>query len=828
MAQRWPWFGFGVLPMVAAAWMGQSTQVPDYAKKVEPIIKSKCLRCHTGPKSQGGLDMSTTEGWRKGGVSGKVLGPYLISRILGTDGKQKMPLGGTLSAAEVDTLKSWVQSGANLPKPTPRFSEVQAIFKAHCNGCHTGTSAAGRLNLTEKVSLERVVKAGDAEHSSLMRRMLGLDGKPSMPKGFAPLSAEKLATVRGWIQGGAKYDSGETKLWSYEPITKPAVPIAGEGWAINAVDRFIAAKHREVGLQPSARAEETALIRRASLDITGLPPSKKTLEQYFLRPEKSRYEEFVDEQLRSIHFGERQAGYWLDLSRYADTNGFEKDGTRSAWRYRDWLIHAFNQNKPYDQFVIEQVAGDMIPQATRDQIVATGFHRNSMLNLEGGVDQDEARHYVIVDRVNTTATAFMGTTLACARCHDHKFDPISQKDYYGLYALMGNTDYTPVGDANISEQKYIEPFLDFPDDVDYLKSLQADRAKATSPSVIQELDRAVTRTQSSIQNGRALVVREKKTKGPLKAWLLNRGEWLGKKELVTASVPKSLPNLQGTVNRYTFAKWLVRPDNPLTARVQVNRVWAQYFGRGIVATLDDFGTQGAKPSHPELLDWLSNFFIESGWDMKALHRKILLSATYRQSSKFEPTRTAKDPTNEWLSRMSRRRLEAETIRDTMLSVSGLLYDKVGGPSVFPKQPQGVWNSPYSGERWEVSSGANAYRRGIYTFIKRTAPYPSFIAFDATSREECTVNRGQTNTPLQALVMMNDETIIEASHALAERLRRTYPDSRRQIRLGFQLCTSRFPTESEFEKLRELHRGQDNRLPLVALTLLNMDETITRD
>ncbi len=1050
MAQELRLFGLGMIPIVwVAVSMGQSKPVT-FEKDIQPLVKQKCLRCHTGEKSQGGLDLSTIAGWKKGGVSGPVLNlknpaeSLLMVRILGTDGKMKMPMGETMSAADVSKFQTWVDQGAKLPLPEPTFNEVQAIFQAHCSGCHGAESPKAGLNLFTKDGIQRVVKAGKPDESQLMRRVLGLDGKPQMPMGFAPLSAAKLDTLKRWIAAGAKTETKKAGLWSFGPVTKPVPPAVGDGWAVNGIDRFVYAKLKEQGLKPNAPASDETLLRRLYLDLVGLPPTPAEVDVYLADKSADRYERKVDELLKSPHYGERQARIWLDLSRYADTNGFEKDGMRTAWRYRDWVINAFNRNMPFDQFTIEQVAGDMLPKANQDQLIATGFLRNSMQNMEGGVDQAEAYHYVIVDRVNTTSSVFMGATVACARCHDHKFDPISQKDYYGLYALMGNTKYEVTGDNNVGGQLWMEPVLNvIPEatqkELDAVaaseKDLKSEIAQkkpavlaeySSAPAVVEtpegaelsvsapsltisksadyflvqgnansadykvtfgnraanptlfvhaETDpslpangpgtassgnfilgevfvevegtiyspvaaassiiqagysisdvsdgnletglaayngigkplvagfrfeglpttgerklvlrfgsaewpnhrlgklrvtsssqptalwaalpkkpsedeilgshptlakqsqklRALQRKKRAldqqIEDSTALIVREKPTTEPLTAWLLTRGEFLGRKEKVPAAVPAQLPKMKPgeRADRLSFAKWLVRKDNPLTGRVFVNRVWHQYFGRGIVETVEDFGTQGSPPTHPELLDWLANEFVTSGWNQKALHRKIVLSRTYRQSSKASPEVLAKDPKNEWLARGPRVRLEAELIRDSVLSASGLLSRKVGGPSVFPSQPAGVWNSPYSGERWIPSQGEDAYRRGIYTFIKRTSPYPNFAAFDAPSREECTVRRSQTNTPLQALAMMNDATVIEAAEALSKRMTREGgADLASRLKYGFRLCTGRRPTAAELNRLVALAKKRKNSLDLAAIALLNLDETITKE
>ncbi|HVL39091.1 MAG TPA: PSD1 and planctomycete cytochrome C domain-containing protein, partial [Fimbriimonadaceae bacterium] len=962
----------------------------------------------------------------------------LLQRLVGHGNQPVMPPAGPLPAAQIETIRRWIDGGAPLPGRYSFGADVLPILKAHCAQCHGDQSPSSGHNLFDQQVMRRLVEPGKPEASVLWRRLHGLDGLPQMPMGFVPLSKEKLASIRAWIEEGASFEPTAPRThWAYIAPVRPTLPSVRKGaWVRNAIDRFVLARLEQEGLAPRAEAPRTTLIRRLSLDLIGLPPTPAEVENFLGDRRPDAYDRLVDRLLASPHYGEHMARKWLDLARYADTHGYEKDPMRTAWRYRDWVIDAFNRNLSFDRFTIDQLAGDLLPNASLDQLIATGFHRNTMHNLEGGVDQEEAHHYVVVDRASTTATVWLGSTLACARCHDHKFDPISQRDFYAMSAIFGNTEIRKTGDARVSEEKWGEPEIraplpeqaaqeqtllrqitrlrermtwntpevraerarwqahrgqpvhwqsihpkirsqgltfeldatgaayvagDLPDSAEYLIELDvtspvtglvlevlpderlpnkgpgrvpggnfilsevevngespADAAVSyaqtgypasglvdgdpgtgwaisprqgqphravfqlqgpltgrlqlslffadptwkkhllgkfrisltSDPFPLRELEprfesqslalapvrRELRQAQWRLDKLRremptAMIVRERPTPGPLRYWLMERGEFLGKKELVEAATPSWLPapSHRQPVNRRVLARWLVSRDNPLTARVQVNRMWEQIFGRGLVETSEDFGTQGSPPTHAELLDWLAVEFMDRGWDMKAMTRLIVSSATYRQCSDADKVLLDRDPRNELLARGPRFRLDAETIRDIALQASGLLSTKIGGPSVMPYQPEGIWNSPYSGERWMNAKGDDRYRRGLYTFLKRTAPYPAFMTFDAASREECVVRRPRTNTPLQALALMNDPVIWEASQALGEQMRR------RGIEHGFRACTGRTPTLAEAKRIRDLKsslmekhgKSESDALALVANTLLNLDETITK-
>jgi len=981
---------------------------------------------------------------------------------------------------------------AKASSPVNYSKDIGPVLKAHCVSCHSGAQPAGKLDLSSVKGIQKggasgpLLVAGRPEQSLLIKRLIG-QGGAQMPMGFAPFSKEQIDTFRTWIANGASMsDAGSSTHWAYKPLARPALPaVKNKAWARNAIDYFVLAKMEKAGLTPTREASKETLLRRVTLDLTGLPPTLEETDAFLKDKSPDAYEKVVDRLLASPHYGERQARGWLDLARYADTNGYEKDTSRTAWKYRDWVIDAFNKNMPYDEFTVEQLAGDLLPNPTLDQLIATGFQRNSMLNLEGGVDPEEGRYEMINDRVATTSTVWLGQTLQCARCHDHKYDPFSQKDYYKLYAIFAYTTYEPRGDASIGEMKYFEPSIEAPSaeqakerdqlraelaaadktyradtpdlrlersewekalassatwqavkagsldgggatlrqlpdqsivaegaspgQVHYtvgiagpanvsairVEALPLEGLKANGPGrssggnfiltgvdaslngqavtfrsamadysqetysaadvldngtgsgwavypevgkehqIVLVLDkpvrieagqklsltlrhdstawpqhsfghfrvstidssnpealmmpkeiralassanrsaadeakldgyfRSICKTLAPVRKQRdrlqgdltmlqrqiptAMVMREQAVKGPLTTYVHPRGEFLQKGDQVAAGIPTLFASTSpsGNMNRLSLAKWLTNPKNPLTARVEVNRIWEQYFGIGLVETSENFGTQGTPPTHPELLDWLASDFEQKGWDMKAINRMIVLSATYRQDSSATLALMAKDPNNRLYARGPRFRMEAEMIRDNALAAAGMLSLKIGGPSVYPYQPDGIWDSPYNGERWMTSKGSEMYRRGIYTFWKRTAPYPTFINFDATSREECTIRRIRTNTPIQALNLLNDEAFLQAAKGLALRVSKLSATTSGRMEAAFRLCTGRRPTVAEAGRLEKLYAKllakyqadpaeakklaptpADAAWTMVANVLLNLDETLTKE
>jgi hypothetical protein len=684
-----------------------------------------------------------------------------------------------------------------------------------------------------------------------------MGGKPRMPIGFAPLSPQQTELIRAWIDQGADWPEGAgEKHWAYiNPVRRALPKVKNAAWVRNPIDNFVLARLEKEGLQPSPQASREILIRRVSLDLIGLPPTVEEVDAFLADKSPDAYNKVVDRLLASPHYGERWARPWLDLARYADTNGYEKDDRRSIWPYRDWVINAFNKDMPYDQFTIEQIAGDLLPNATLDQKVATGFNRNTMLNEEGGVDQAEQRWLTNVDRVGTTASVWLGTTLACAECHNHKYDPFTQKEFYQFLAYYEHCS-EPALELITPEQEAKRKALQA-EQAELEKSLKEIAADPVKTKAANDRLTAVKKEIAAIKGPTTLVFAEKPDAEIPSTNVRVKGAFLNKAELVHAGVPAILnpPRAGNPQNRLGLAQWLVDPNNPLTARVAVNRLWEQYFGHGIVETSEDFGTQGQRPSHLELLDWLSTEFLRQSWSMKAIHRLIVTSATYRQSSRVTPALNDRDPLNHLLARGPRFRMEAEMIRDAALESAGMLSHKLGGPSVFPPQPDGVWVIPYNGDTWNVSPGEDKYRRGVYTFWRRTAPYPAFATFDATSREFCTVRRIRTNTPLQALNALNDPAYLEAARGLAARMmKQPAADAASRVTYGFRLCVARRPKPLELNRLTRLYGQQLKRYmadekAALALTgdksaqpdtavkaawtvvgnvLLNMDETLTKE
>ena len=748
-------------------------------------------------------------------------------------------------------------------------AEIRPVFAASCVKCHGPEKQQGDLRLDLKVrALEgglsgEAIVPGNVAESAILAHLEGRDDKRVMPPKGPRLSDDQIGLIRRWIEQGAAWpddpaDQGSDPAathWAYQTPTRPEPPaVADPSWVRNPIDPFVAWRLEAEGLAPSPEADRARLLRRVSLDLTGIPPSVEEVDAFIADASPDAYEKVVDRLLTSPHFGERWARPWLDLARYADTHGYEKDPIRTMWPYRDWVINALNDDMPFDQFTVEQLAGDLLPGATQSQKVASGFHRNTMLNTEGGVDPEEARDAVLLDRVNTTATAWMGTTLACAQCHAHKFDPFPQKDYYRFYAFFNNADEPTLDLAPpeaIAGRDAIRAQVEAlkketkayqKDEADRVKvwesSLTAEAKAALNPEARAALDVAdadrdgarkklVAEAFRSTDVGlkkrqeiiaeltkrvpdlpQAMVMSERSK--PRETRIHVRGSFQSPGDVVSPGVPGILPPMadEEPINRLGLARWLVRPDHPLTARVAVNRIWEQYWGRGLVGTVEDFGTQGDRPTHPELLDWLATELPRQGWSTKAIHRLIVTSATYRQASKASPALVERDPDNRLLARGPRLRVAAEGVRDIALAASGLLSPKVGGPSVFPPQPEGIWTMIYSSDKWATSTGEDRYRRGLYTFWRRTAPYPTFMAFDAPSRELSCVRRPRSNTPIQALATLNDPAFVEAARALARRLVVEGGDeARSRATRGFRLCVARRPDPAELDRIVALFTSE---------------------
>lgn len=1141
-------------PALAQARALEAGQTIDFIRDIAPIFQASCVSCHGAEKPQGGLRLVSEAAVLQGGVSGKTVIPgnsndsLLVKRLLGSGDAPRMPPSSDpLPRAQIDKIRAWIDqeafaasktqtgsevvssssqeprqaaSGSGLPETGEFAAKVRPLLAERCVQCHGSDVQQNELRLDSlaaalKGSISgKVILPGNGEKSPLVRRLRGLD-RPQMPYGSPPFSPEQIVLIRQWIDRGALGpDSGEAisvarpvKHWAYTKPQRLELPkVKNKTWCRNPIDYFILDRLEKEGLSPSPEVDKETLIRRVTLDLIGLPPTVEEVDNFVTDKSPNAYEKLVDRLLGSPYYGERWARPWLDLARYADTNGYEADNRRTAWKFRDWVIQALNQDMSFKQFTVEQIAGDMLPNPTLEQRVATGFHRNTMLNQEGGVDQEEYRWYALVDRVNTTASVWLGTTLACAQCHNHKFDPFTQKDYYRFLAFFDDSDYTVLS-LGQGEGWVVEPELELPTpeqeakskelkaeiaklqavldtstpeletaqtawekqmkeaDADwtvlrpskyasaggakltlledqsilasgknpeadtytiqtrsdrtglsalrlevlsnpsfphsgpgrdpegnfFLSDVEVEAAPADKPEAVQSIlfkeavadesqegynaknlvSKSVWRTgwaidasQSSVVKRRQVVLIPEKPFGFEQGTLLTvrlkhemrhasrnighlrlsvtsvaspksivdlaaklwpvldipvvqrsqeqkkalvavfrsvtpllqpvrdrieelkksldkmgvvtamvmkerdsferpatyfhiRGSYLSRGEKVYAGVPAILNRLpeDQMPNRLGLAYWLVSEDNPLTARVTVNRFWEAFFGHGIVLTSEDFGTQGERPIHPELLDWLATEFMQQGWSMKAIQRLMVTSATYRQSSKVTPALQDRDPYNRLLARGPRFRVEAEMVHDLVLAASGLLSPKIGGPSVFPYQPEGVWDRPYSDDKWVLSEGGDRYRRGLYTFVRRTAPYPSLVNFDAPSREFCTVKRPRTNTPLQALTTLNDPAFFEAAQALAKRLMKeagSAPSSRAAY--AFRLCVSRPPTQAELDRIltyfnQELARFQrdaeaarkvvrsENLAPdtaeqaawtMVSNALLSLDETMTKE
>jgi hypothetical protein len=1086
-------------------------------------------------KLQLGSEASILSGGASGPavVAGKSSDSLLIKRVLGLTDAPRMPMGADpLPGADVKLLRDWVDqmkvgqvsntnaansSPANEPANSsansPLFaSTVRPILAARCYGCHGPSVQQDGLRLDSLASIlkgaesGKVIIPGKSDSSRLVRRLAAQE-RPMMPYGGPPLSADEITSIRKWIDAGAPGPDSTTPLavtkpvkhWSYVKPVRPTVPPASDpAWVRNPIDNFILAKLAAEGLKPSPEAAPGILLRRVYLDLTGLPPTPAEVAAFTADKSPDAYEKVVDRLLASPRYGERWARPWLDLARYADSNGYEKDNRRTAWKYRDWVIRALNQDMPFSEFTIDQIAGDMLPNPTNDQLVATGFNRNSMLNQEGGIDINEYYWYSLVDRANTTASVWLGSTLACAQCHNHKFDPFPQKDYYRFLAFFSNSQHHPAGQsdnymaepelplptpAQDKESKAIQAKMDqlrsvldtqtpqldtaqqsweqqqaaansswspvktthaesaggatlkvLPDSSilasgknpqadSYKLTAQTDLRKVTGvrievlpdpslpkngpgrdaegnfflsdfdlqiaahpvawkaalsdesqkgyavknivdkkpdqlvgwaiesgeanawprqavfipkepldipagatlsfhlahqmrhssrnighfrisltssadPEFIVKLPAALRPTLAVAAANRtpeqreklsaafravalslnptreqmaglekdlaqlgiptAMVMREEPVSAHPSAYIRERGTFTSPGELVYADVPSAFnPLPKGAVpNRLGLARWLVSDDNPLTARVTVNHFWETLFGRGLVETSEDFGSQGDPPSHPELLDWLATEFMQNGWSMKKIQKLMVMSAAYRQDSRVTPALAARDPYNRLYAHGPRFRVESEMVHDMVLAESGLLSSKMYGPSVFPYQPNGVWDIPYSSDKWIQSPGEDNYRRSVYTFLRRSAPYPSLVTYDATSREFCTIRRVRTNTPLQALTSLNDPFFFDAARAMAKRMIAEGGSSlSAQIDYGYRLAVSRSPSQTELKRVVTFYNEQlaayQKNLPaanhtlaaksdavanapemaaltMVANVLLNMDESITKE
>jgi hypothetical protein len=713
--------------------------------------------------------------------------------------------GILLSAVSLTWLVSCGGSGGSaLPETVSYNFHIRPILSDKCFKCHgpdTAKMEAGlRLDHPQFAYAPlRETKGAFAivpfkpEQSELLKRVASEDPEVMMPPPDAHLgmlTAQEVDVFERWIKQGAKYE----KHWAFAPPQKAAMPkVSNSNWARNEIDYFILAAQQSHGLKPNADEAKDRLLKRLSFDLTGLPPTPDMQEAFEKATGDDAYEKMVDNLLATPQYGEKMAVHWLDVGRYADSYGYQDDNIRTQWPWRDWVIHAFNKNMPYDQFVTWQIAGDMMPQANKEQVLATAFMRNHKYTEEGGVIDEEYRVEYLIDKVKTYTKGLLGLTMECAQCHDHKYDPLSQKDYFSLYAFFNNTrEIGYEGDVSISKPAK-NPIMEIRQE-DLAGVLAFLNKKDTMPSTV-----SVMGERDSLR----------------KTYILNRGQYNMPGAEVSAAAPESVLKFDTRYgrNRLGLAQWTTSKENPLTARVFVNQLWQEFFGRGIVKTTGDFGMQGELPSHPELIDWLAADFMEHNWDIKRLVKQIVTSATYRQSAYVSQSSYEKDPENVYLSRAPRMRLKAEFVKDMVMASSGLLNKTVGGPSVKPYQPKGLWEQASSGRgvlaTYKQDTGTALYRRGMYTFIKLTVPPPSMMIFDGSNRDQCEVKRTKTSTPLQALVMMNDPAVLEASRAMAQKLLVGYKTDEQRIDAAFVRIVCRKPTAKERKVLQQYLEEQRN-------------------
>ncbi len=776
----------------------------------------------------------------------------------------------------------------------PDFAaDIQPILQQHCYACHGAQVQMKKLRLDDRDAAMRAIQPGDSSHSRLIDMVTGKGGK-FMPPAGPHLAPRDVALLRAWIDAGAKWPGSKPAggLWSLQPLRVPP--------AASGIDGFILSRLKSEGIKPSPPADRATLIRRVSLDLTGLPPAPDEVQAFVSDQRPDAYARVVDRLLASPHYGEKWARYWLDLAHYADSDGYEKDLERPwAWRYRQWVIDAFNRDMPYDQFAIEQIAGDELPNATTEQKVATGFFRQTLTNREAGVDQRETRFERLVDRTGTFGTVWLGLTVRCAQCHDHKYDPIKQKDFYQILAYFNRAIEADI-DAPLPgeleayskaapeyDRKYDDLLKEY--NVPELQKLWEARmlGAMNDPGKNLDWDFAVTGFVAMFDHGERIIrktpaertqreqrrltnyfvhgnfpllapgaapiapkIKELRSKLDAldkslprltQAYTIQddpvlqtthialRGDYKQEGPEVEPGTPSFLPAAAATT-RLELAKWLVSPQNPLVSRVAVNRLWQEMFGQGLVVTSEDFGTQGDKPSHPELLDYLASEFRDHGWSMKRILRKIALSSTYCQASDARPDLETKDPANTLLARQSRVRLPAELIRDEALSVSGLLDDEIGGPSIKPPQPAGVAELRYgSPGKWAESPGKLRYRRGLYVHYQRTTPYPFLTNFDEPDSDISCTRRRVSNTPLQSLNLLNDPVFFEAASALGKRIQEHAPEAgfADQLTYAFELCLARTPTAREKDRLATYFDKQQDWSG-IGRVLLNLDEFLNRE
>lgn len=788
----------------------------------------------------------------------------------------------------------WLALTAMLAAQPPGSSvvferEVRPILERNCLGCHNQKLKMSGFSMATRAELLRGGKRGPVlSPGSKQSRLLEAvrhEGSVRMPPSYR-MKEEEIDTLERWITGGAAMPETafvETEAkpnhWAFSPPKRPAVPeVRDTAWARTAIDRFILARLEQAGVAPSPAASKETLLRRLHLDTTGLPPSPEEQRAFLADGRPDAWQRWIEKLLDSPHYGERWARRWLDQARYADSDGGSRDEPRQIWRYRDWVIQAVQNDMPFDRFVVEQLAGDLLPNPSNDQLIATGFHRNSPIQIEAGTDREQYRTEAVVDRVDTTGTVFLGLSVGCARCHDHKYDPISNREYYQLYAFFNSTDDwgndRPRYNARFNNLVHVHgPLVEFASpelirqrDEVLLKLVKLDEAltdykrehkNPKDDPFVKETEAEIARLQKLLPPKFEGSMIQRELPAPRETHIMLSGDYLHPGERVYPNTPAflgAIPARGAPLNRLDFARWLVSPENPLLARVAVNRIWQEYFGRGLVETENDFGTQGTPPTHPELLDWLATEFMQSGWSRKHIHRLILNSAVYRQASEAREDLMESDPRNLLLARQTRLRLDSEIVRDVSLVASGLLAPKIGGPSVFPPQPAAAMSASQLKKVWKASEGPDRYRRGMYTFFWRVTPHPELIVFDSPNTMTACTRRNRSNTPLQALTLMNDAAFHEMAQAFGMRLVREAKPEQRFDR-AFEIALARKPRAKELERLRSLLAVERDELAThpeeveklvggkasaeadraemaawisVARVILNMDEFITRE
>ncbi|NIG55874.1 PSD1 and planctomycete cytochrome C domain-containing protein [Chitinophaga sp. Cy-1792] len=713
-------------------------------------------------------------------------------------------------------------SAETMPEIVDYNFHIRPILSDKCFACH-GPDANKReagLRLDIGDSAYKALRDAPGAHalvpgnpmaSAVFQRISSTDTSMRMPPPSSnmALSSFEVKLIEKWIKQGAKYKPH----WAFVAPVSPAIPVVTDPkWARNEIDAFTLAKMKEKGLSPNPVADQERLLKRLSLDLTGLPPTAERMERFARDTSANGYERMVDELLQDSAYGEKMAVHWMDVARYADSHGYQDDNYRSMWPWRDWVIHAFNTNLSYKDFVTWQIAGDMMPNATREQLLASAFNRNHKITEEGGVIDEEYRIEYVTDRTNTFGKSLLGVTIECAHCHDHKYDPFSQKEYYQLFAFFNNVKEVGLESVVGGPETYAKkPFMEI--------------SKEDLQGVLHFLNKQDTNRLIVSVMGERDTTR--------KTYILGRGNYDNPTIEVMPGTPTAILPFSNTAypaNRLGLAYWLFDAKNPLTARVYVNQLWQEFFGRGIVKSTGDFGMQGDLPTNPALLDWLAADFEQHGWNIKRLVKQLVMSATYRQSAVITPEKLKADPENIYLSRGPRFRLPAETVRDIVLQSSGLLVHEVGGPSVKPYQPKGLWEQATSGRgqlaTYRQDHGKSLYRRGLYTFIKRTVPPPSMMIFDASNRDQCEVKRAATNTPLQALMMLNDPTVLEASRVLASSLMQQGGATQQQIQQAFHLIVCRTAQPSETATLLKYYQQQQDyykKQPANAAKLLHHGE-----